>query len=202
MRRVQQSVFGQFVNVVVCDACQGDGQVVASPCKNCRGQGRELGSNKLTVKIPAGVDQGQQIRLVGEGEVGPKGGPSGDLYIFLTVREHPLFKREGYDIYYDLPLNVAQAALGADITIPTLDGETELRVPTGTQHGKSFPLRGKGIPHLRSNQRGTMYVVTRVVTPTKLSHRQKELMEELDGELKTQESDRGFFDKMKEAFGG
>ena len=117
------------------------------------------------------------------------------------VPEHPIFKRDGDDIYYELKLNIAQAALGDDITIPTLDGETELRVPAGTQHGKTFPLRGKGVPHLRSNQRGTMFVVADVRTPTRLTAHQRELFEELANELET-EHDKGFFGKVKEAFGG
>jgi molecular chaperone DnaJ len=203
LRRVQQSVFGQFVNVVMCDMCQGEGQVIGSPCKNCHGSGREQGNKKLSVKIPAGVDRGQQIRLTGEGEPGPKGGPPGDLYVVLDVEEHPLFTREGYDLYYELPLNVAQAALGDEVTIPTLDGDSELHIPPGTQHGRSFRLRGKGVPHLRSSERGHMYVVARVVIPGKLSGRQRELFEELAEELDAErDHDKGFFDKVKEAFGG
>lgn len=202
LRRVQQSVFGQFVNVVLCDRCQGEGQVSGSPCKECGGQGRERRSKKLTVNIPAGVDQGQQIRLTGEGEIGPKGGPPGDLYIVLDVQEHPVFVRDGYDIYLELPLNVAQAALGDEVTIPSLDGDVELRVPAGTQHGHRFRLRDKGVPHLRSNQRGAMYVVTRVTTPTKLTDRQRELFEELAHELGHKEDGKGFFRKVKDAFAG
>ncbi len=204
MRRVQQSVFGQFVNVVMCDTCRGEGQVVASPCTKCRGQGRERGSKSIIVTIPAGVDNGQQIRLTGEGEIGAKAGPPGDLYVVLAVDEHQFFRRDGYDIYYDLPVNVAQAALGDELTIPTLEGETELRIPAGTQHGKRFALRHQGVPHLRAqNQRGTMYIVTNVVTPSKLTPRQRELLEELGRELaEHHEDDKGFFGKVKEAFGG
>ncbi len=203
LRRVQQSVFGQFVNVVMCDNCQGEGQVVASPCKTCRGSGREAGKKKLTVKIPAGVDQGQQIRLSGEGEPGPKNGPSGDLYIVLHVEEHAYFKRDGYDIYYQLPLNVAQAALGDDVTIPSLDGTVDVHIPPGTQHAKTFTFRGRGVPHLRSNQRGAMHVVATIDIPNKLTSRQRELFEELGRELGTRQAeDKGFFDKVKEAFGG
>jgi molecular chaperone DnaJ len=203
LRRVQQSVFGQFVNVVMCERCQGEGQIVANPCPACHGQGRERRKKKITVNIPPGVDRGQQIRLAGEGEIGPKKGPPGDLYIVLDVRDSALFTRDGYDIYYELPLNVATAALGADLTIPTLDGETALHIPGGTQNGKQFSLRGKGVPHLRSNARGTMYVVAKVQTPTKLTARQRELLEELGQELEQpQDDDKGFFGKVKEAFGG
>lgn len=202
LRRVQQSVFGQFVNVVACDTCGGEGQVVGSPCAVCHGQGRERRTKSLAVKIPAGVDRGQQIRLAGEGEIGPKGGPPGDLYIVLDVQDHPHFTRDGYDIYYELPLNVAQAALGDEVVVPTLDSETELRIPAGTQHGRSFRLRGMGVPHLRSSERGNMFVVARVTTPTKLTSRQRELFEELAREFEGQpDEDKGFFEKVKEKFG-
>jgi molecular chaperone DnaJ len=203
LRRVQQSVFGQFVNVVVCDACGGEGKVVGTPCSTCHGQGRIRGSKTLTVKIPAGVDRGQQIRLSGEGEIGPKGGPPGDLYIVLDVEEHPLFTRDGYDIYYELPLNVAEAALGKDARVPTLEGEEELRIPPGTQHGRSFRLRAKGVPRLRSTGRGDMFVVTNVTIPSKLTKRQRELFKDLSREFGDEpEEDEGFLGKVKEAFGG
>jgi molecular chaperone DnaJ len=202
LRRVQQSVFGQFVSVVACERCQGEGTIVASPCSQCHGQGRERRSKTLTVKIPAGVDRGQQIRLAGEGEIGPKGGPPGDLYVVLDVKEHAFFRRDGYDIYYELPLTVAQAALGADVTIPTLEGDVELHVPPGTQFGRTFRLRGKGIPHLRSPERGSMRVVAEVQVPTKLNQRQRELFEQLSSELGEAHQEKGFFDKVKEAFGG
>jgi molecular chaperone DnaJ len=203
LRRVQQSVFGQFVNVVMCEMCAGEGQVVGSPCKECRGTGREERKKKISIKIPAGIDRGQQIRYPGEGEIGPKSGPAGDLYIVVDVQDHPLFTRDGVDIYYALPLNVAQAALGDELNVPTLDGETDLRIPPGTQHGRKFRFRGKGVPHLRSTQRGDMYVVARVDVPTKLTHRQRELFEELEKELAGgDDEDKGFFDKVKEAFGG
>jgi molecular chaperone DnaJ len=202
LRRVQQSVFGQFVNVVMCEQCQGEGQVVGSPCTTCRGKGREKANKKLSIKIPAGVDRGQQIRYAGEGEIGPKGGPPGDLYIVLDVAEHPIFSRDGVDIYYELPLNVAQAALGDELTIPTLDGKTQLRVPAGTQHGKSFRFRGLGVPQLRSNQRGNFYVVAKIVVPQKLTARQHELFQEIAREFGQEtDDDKGFFEKIKEKLG-
>ncbi len=200
LRRVQQSVFGQFVNVVLCDRCNGEGRVPGAPCHACYGEGRARRSKKLTVNVPGGVDGGQQIRLSGEGEIGPKGGPPGDLYIVLSVEEHPLFVREGTDIYLELPLNIAQAALGDNLEVPTLDGDVDLRVPAGTQHGHRFRLRGKGVPHLRSHERGSMYVVAKVVTPTRLTDRQRELFEELAQELGAKEGEKGFFRKMKDAF--
>jgi molecular chaperone DnaJ len=203
LRRVQQSVFGQFVNVVICDRCQGEGQILGQPCGRCHGSGRERRSKRLTITIPAGVDRGQQIRVAGEGEIGPRGGPPGDLYVVLDVADHPYFTREGTEIYYELPLTVAQAALGDNVTIPTLDGKADLHIPPGTQHGRSFRMRGKGVPHLRSNDRGDMYVVARVVVPTKLTGRQRELFEELSKELeKHPGNEKGIFDKLKEAFGG
>lgn len=201
LRRVQQSVFGQFVSVVMCNACGGEGRVIGTPCSNCRGQGRVQGTKTLTVKVPAGVDRGQQIRLTGEGEAGPKGGPSGDLYVVLDVADSEVFTRDGYDIYYEIPINVAQAALGDDVIVPTLEGDEELKIPAGTQHGRTFRFRGKGIPHLRSTHRGDMYVVAKVEVPSKLSKRQRELFKELSRELHGEE-DEGFFDKVKEAFGG
>lgn len=201
LRRVQQSVFGQFVNVVMCDRCSGEGQVVSDPCTRCRGRGREKRTKQLSIKIPAGVDEGQQIRLSGEGEIGPKGGPPGDLYVVLTVEAHREFTREGIDILYELPLNVAQVALGDEVTIPTLDGTAELKIPSGTQHGQSFRLRGKGVPRLHSGERGSMFVIAKVETPTKLTHRQRELFEALAQEMQHPEEDKGFFDKMKEKLG-
>jgi molecular chaperone DnaJ len=206
LRRVQQSVFGQFVNVVLCETCNGEGRIVATPCKVCRGQGRVRGSKDLVVKVPAGVDNGQQMRLVGEGESGPKGGPAGDLYVVLSVQPHAEFKRDGYDLYYELPLNVAQAALGDTIAVRTLDGTVDLRIPPGTQHGKSFRLRGKGVPYLRSSDRGALFVVANVEVPSKLTSRQKELFEELSREFEGSHAenheDKGLFGKVKEAFGG
>jgi molecular chaperone DnaJ len=195
-------VFGQFVNVVLCDTCNGEGQIAAAPCKECHGQGRRERNKRITVKIPAGIDHGQQIRLVGEGETGPKGGPAGDLYVVIDVEESPTFTRQGSDIYYELPLNVAQAALGDKVTVPTLDGETELKIPAGTQFGQSFRLRGMGVPHLRAPGRGDMYVAARVTTPTHLSSRQRELFEQLAKEMEGEDKDGGFFEKVKEAFGG
>jgi molecular chaperone DnaJ len=201
LRRVQQSVFGQFVTVVMCEACGGEGQVMASPCTECHGQGRVRGRKKLEVRIPAGVDRGQQIRLAGEGEIGPKGGPPGDLYVVLDVSEHELFTRQGYDIYYDLPLNVAQATLGAELKVPTLDGTEDLKVPPGTQHGKTFRIRGRGVPHLRSEARGDMYVVANVEIPSKLTSKQRELFRELAREMGVEAPDESLFDRAKGMFG-
>ncbi len=203
IRRVQQSVFGQFVNVVMCERCQGEGRIAAEPCVKCQGQGRERTVRHVSVKIPPGVDNGQQIRLSNEGEVGPRGGPAGDLYVVLQVGEHPWFHRDGSDIHYDLILNVSQAALGEEIEVPTLDGSETVKIPAGTQEGHTIRLRGKGVPNLRGSGRGDMHVKARVRIPTRLNPHQKELLRQLGETLQTNEDeDRGFFEKVKEAFGG
>jgi molecular chaperone DnaJ len=203
MRRVQQSVFGQFVNVTTCGRCHGEGRIISAPCHACHGQGRVHKSRKLTVKIPAGVDSGQQIRLSGEGEAGPKGGPPGNLYVVLEVKPHRYFKREGSDIFFELPISFAQAALGDQVEVPTIDGSEVLTIPAGTQTGKTFRLREKGIPHLRGMGRGDQYVTVRVRTPTQLSPRERQLFEELakleEHQIKPHE--RGFFDKVKDSLG-
>ena len=203
MRRVQQSVFGQFVNVTMCSKCQGEGRVVSTPCHECRGKGTLRKTHALTVKIPAGVDKGQQIRLTGEGEAGPKGGPAGNLYVVLEVRPHPLFKREGSDIFYELPISFAQAALGDEIKAPTIDGEESLVIPAGTQTGKTFRQREKGVPHLRGMGRGDEHVTVTVRTPTNLSNRERELLEEMAAleEHQIKPHERGFFGKVKDSLG-
>ncbi|SRR5579884_197414 len=202
IRRVQQSVFGQFVNVVMCDRCQGEGRVPGEPCQKCRGQGRERGVREVTVKIPAGVDNGQQIRLSGEGESGPRGGPPGDLYVVLEVAEHPLFQRDGFDIQYEMPINVAQAALGDEVAVPTLEGSEKIRVPAGTQSGHTIRLRGRGIPYLRGSGRGDMFVIVRVMVPTKLTDEQRAHFQALLGGLQQESEEKSFFEKVKEALGG
>jgi len=205
VRRVQQSIFGQFVNVAACDRCRGEGRIITTPCKNCHGSGREKKKRKLSVKIPAGVDQGSQMRLSGEGEIGSQGGPRGNLYLQINVREHEAFRREDDDLIFDLDLNFAQAALGDQVDVPTIDGDPhELRIPAGTQSGEVFVVRARGVPHLRSNGRGDMIVRANVITPRALSKEQKELLKQLassmGSEVKPQE-DRGFMGKIKDALG-
>jgi len=202
LRRVQQSIFGQFVNVAMCDRCRGEGRVVTNPCKNCRGTGREKKKRKLEVKIPAGVDGGSQMRLSGEGEIGANGGPRGNLYLQINVKQHELFRREEDDLLLDLDLNFAQVALGDEVDVPTIDGDAHsLRIPGGTQTGELFVVRGKGVPHLRGGGRGDMIVRTNVVTPKNLSKDQKELLKQLarslGGDVKPQD-DRGFMGKIKD----
>jgi len=204
VRRVQQSIFGQFVNVTACDRCRGEGRVVTNPCAKCRGTGRERKSRKLQVRVPPGVDNGQQLRLSGEGEAGAQGGPAGNLYVLMQVQPHEFFKRDEDDIIFDLPVNVAQAALGDELTIPTIDGNTQFKIPAGTQSGRIFELKDKGVPHLRGGGRGSQIVRVRVVTPTNLTKEQQRLFRELAqslGQATMPHEEKGFFDRIKDAFG-
>ena len=201
LRRVQHSVFGQFVNVAMCDRCRGEGRVITSPCRTCRGRGVEERARKLQVKFPAGVDDGAQMRLSGEGAVGQHGGSRGDLYVQIGVKAHKLFQRDGDDLIYNLELNIAQAALGGELEVPTLDGAEPLHIPAGTQSGEVFVLRGKGVPHLRASGRGDLLVHAQVVTPKHLTAEQKKLMAELAESLGTPVSpdDKGLLDRIKDA---
>ncbi len=205
IRRTQQSIFGQFVNVTMCDRCRGEGRVVNTPCKHCKGSGREKRKRTLSVKIPAGVDTGSQMRLTGEGEIGGQGGPRGNLYLAINVKPHDVFRRDEDDVLLDLDLNFAQVGLGDEIEVPTVDGDPhELRIPAGTQTGELFVVRGKGVPHLRGGGRGDMIVRANVMTPKNLSKEQKDLLKQLaesmGSEVKAQE-DRGFMGKIKDALG-
>ena len=180
IRRSQRSVFGQFTQVVGCSTCAGRGNVIANPCSNCRGAGRERRKRKIEVRIPAGVEGGMQVRLSGEGDVGTDGGGAGNLYVAVNVQEHNLFQREGTDIIYTLSLNVAEASLGIDKVIPTIDGfDEDFKVPQGTQPGTVFNIRGKGVPFLNSNRRGNMRIVADIRVPGSLNSHQRELLEEL-----------------------
>lgn len=204
IRRVQQSIFGQFVNVTACDRCHGEGRIITSPCAECKGSGRERKTRKLQVKIPPGVDNGQQLRLSSEGEAGAGGGPAGNLYVLLQVREHEFFKRDEDDIILDLPINFAQAALGDELKVPTIDGEATLKIPAGTQAGRIFEIKDKGVPHLRGGGRGDQVVRIRVVTPTELTPEQKRLFKDLAASLGTAvlpHEEKGFFDRIRDAFG-
>lgn len=211
IRRAQQSIFGQFVNVMVCDRCRGRGQIVARACSECQGRGTAQHVRKIPLTIPAGVDDGQQMQVPGEGELGGRGGPPGDLYVFLSVRPHPKFKRQNYDLIYELTIDVAQAALGDEVEVPTLDGKTMLKVPPGTQHGKLIRMRGKGVPHLRGNARGDQQVRIHIAVPQHLTDEQRELFERLRASLhatKPPEKNesgrhgRGIFERVKDVLGG
>ena len=212
VRRAQRSVFGQFTQVTTCPTCQGRGSVVETPCSTCHGGGLERRRRKIEVKIPAGVEGGMQVRLTNEGDVGRDGGPPGNLYVHLDVREHQHFVREDSDLVYVLPINMVEAALGVEKTIPTLekDGSSEtLKIPNGTQHGTEFRIRSKGIPHLHSNRRGDLRVLVDLRVPQSLSSEQRKLMEALarsmdpkasrDGDSDSgPDQDKGLFGRFKE----
>jgi molecular chaperone DnaJ len=178
VRHAKNTVFGQMVNVTTCPDCRGAGSKISDPCPACRGAGKSRRRKTVRVSIPAGVETGQKLRLVGEGEPGELGGPRGDLYVVIFVKEHEFFKRDGQDIYCELPIGIAQAALGCEIDAPTLYGDHRLKVPPGTQAGTVFRLREMGFPHLRGRHKGDQHVIVKIVTPSKLSPKQKKLLEE------------------------
>ena len=199
-RRQQSPLFGTIVTASPCPTCSGTGEVIPSPCTKCRGRKYVRVTRKINVKVPAGVDEGTRIRLVGEGEAGQLGGPPGNLYVVVAVEPHQFFVRNGSDVLLEMPVNVAQAALGATVRIPTLDGGQEmLEIPAGTQTGAQFRKRGLGVPHLQRNGRGDMLINVCVDVPTKLSPEQKELFRQLAksfGDSSTREDSKGFFDRL------
>jgi molecular chaperone DnaJ len=186
-----------------CPQCQGRGQTIKDPCPKCNGQGRVIEERSLSVNIPAGIDDGTRIRLAGEGEAGLRGGLSGDLYIFLSVKPHELFQRDGADLYCKVPISMTTAALGGAFEVTTLDGsQTRVKVPDGSQNGRQFRLKGKGMPVLRQPNIGDLYIQVAVETPQNLSRRQRELLEEFE-KLSSQENSpqsSGFFSRMKDFF--
>ncbi len=194
---------GFFSVARTCPGCNGTGSVITDPCPTCRGDGRQSKERKVTVKVPAGVEDGTRIRYQGEGDVGRNNGMAGDLYVELTVRPHEFFERIGNDLHCSVPVSFPQAALGTDLPLPTLDGEIRLKVPEGTQSGKEFRVRGKGVPHLNEHGRGDLIVQIMVQTPKRLTKVQKELVRQL-GETLTVENTptarSGLFDKVKEMF--
>jgi len=179
LRQVQQSIFGRFTNITTCSRCHGEGRIITEPCPQCQGTGKEKRQRSVSVKIPAGVDEDSQIRLRGEGQAGTRGGPSGDVYITLAIKQHEFFQRDGDNIIYELPINFAQAALGTEVEVPTLDGKTKLKLPASSQTGTVFRLKNKGIPHLHRRGRGDQLVTLRVVTPDSLTKKQRQLFQEL-----------------------
>jgi molecular chaperone DnaJ len=200
--RAQQ---GFFAIERTCPACQGRGETIDNPCTSCAGLGRVMRERSLSVNIPAGVEDGTRIRLSGEGEAGLRGGPSGDLYIFLSIKPHPFFQRDGADLYCRVPISMVQAALGGEFTVRTVDGsEAKVRIPEGTQSGKQFRLKGKGMPVLRQRDYGDLYIQANVETPQSLTRRQRELLAEFDAESsnKTHPESAGFFGRMKDFFDG
>lgn len=194
---------GFFSIARTCSSCQGSGSVVTDPCAKCKGEGRTMHQRTVDAKIPAGVEDGTRIRFSGGGEAGAFGGPAGDLYVVLHVKDHPFFIREGNDLHCVVPLSVTQAAMGAEIKVPTLDGEHTLKVPDGTQPGTTFRIRNKGVPVLNSHGKGDLYVEVRVQIPTRLNKRQKELLQELDTTTKVDNQPlvRSLLGRVKEMFG-
>ena len=174
----QNTPFGRMVNSRTCERCGGTGKIIKSPCKDCGGKGTKRMHRKINVKIPAGVDNGSRIRVSGGGEAGLRGGGPGDLYVYIFVKAHKLFEREGADVLCEVPISFVQAALGDKVEVPTLDGKVEITIPAGIQSGKVLRLKGKGIPFLRGQGRGDQHVKIKVLTPQKLSSRQKELLQE------------------------
>jgi molecular chaperone DnaJ len=204
---VQQSIFGQFVNVTMCERCRGEGRVITTPCEKCRGQGRVRNNRRVKVNIPAGVDDGINVRVTGEGEVSSRGGTPGNLYVILSVKPHPFFKRHGNDIIYELPISFTQAALGAEVEVPTVDNKTTmLKIPPGTQSGRTFRLKNMGVPVVHSTARGDQHVTVKVVTPTNLSPEEKRLFEELERleKERSEQNDknifRNLFEKTRDVF--
>ena len=196
---------GFFRITRTCPACQGAGQVIKERCTECRGQGRVEREKTIELRVPAGVDTGTRLRVPGEGEAGSNGGPAGDLYVVLEVREHAFFERRGADLYCTIPVSIAQAALGAELGVPGLNGEERLKIPEGTQGGAVFRIKGHGLPDPRGGGRGDLYYHVRVVTPSKMTREQRKIMEQLAATLKVDNkpAERGssFFDKVKDIFG-
>ncbi len=204
VRRVSRSFFGQFVNIATCPQCHGEGRIIKKPCTVCKGSGRQRQTRTLLVKIPAGIGDGSQMRLSGEGDVGMNGGSPGHLYLRIGVKPHPHFQRDEDDLVYDLPLNLAQATLGCQVEIPTLDGKPHvLKVPAGTQSGRVFVLRGKGVSRLHVGGRGDLLVQANVVVPTDLTDEQRELLQRLAESFGTPagEDHKGVLGKIKGALG-
>jgi molecular chaperone DnaJ len=205
VRQVQQSVFGRFVNVATCPRCRGSGRTVEKPCTRCRGEGRERTDQRVQLVIPPGIDDGQQLRVQGQGEGGVRGGPRGDLYVLVRVKEDRAFKRDGDDLVHILRISPAQAALGDEVAVPTIDREpARIRVPAGAQHGQVVRIRGKGVPRLGGTGRGDQLVYLDVVIPRSLSKEERRLyqkLHELGGaQSQDDEGERGMFDRIREAF--
>ena len=196
---------GFFAVTRTCPACRGAGQQIQNPCRKCRGQGRIQRERIIEARIPPGVDSQTRLRIPGEGEAGANGGPPGDLYVVLEVKEHPFFERRNADLYCTIPINVAQATLGAEISVPTLNGNEKLKIPEGTQTGHIFRLRGKGLPDPHGGGKGDLYVNARVVTPSKLTREQRKLFQQLAAVLEEEnrpaERNSSFFEKVKDIFG-
>jgi len=201
----QSTPFGRIVQTRTCDRCHGAGKIIDKPCPTCRGTGQVRKTRNIKINVPPGVDNGSRLRLAGEGEAGVRGGPPGDLYVYIHVKPHRIFQREGDDLICEIPVSFTQAALGDELEVPTLDGKARLKIPEGTQSGTVFRMKGKGIPHINGYGQGDQHVRVKVVTPVKLNDRQKELLREfsrIENERQHGSSDKSFFEKMKDAFMG
>lgn len=202
-QRTTATPFGRLSTVTTCETCRGEGRVVSDPCPECRGAGRRVGKAEVSVTIPAGVEDGASLRLEGEGEAGERGAQPGDLYVFVHVKPHEMFERRGRDLYCEVPVPFTTAALGGSVSIPTLAGPDELKVGAGTQTGKVFLVRGKGLPDVRTGVRGSQHVRVRVVTPEKLTPRQRELLEEFAREGGDQlDEEKGWFARLRDTLSG
>jgi len=203
VRTVQNFMGMQMQSSTVCPQCNGRGKIVKTPCTTCKGKGKVRRTQKIKVKIPAGVDEGQSVRVRGEGCVGSNGGPNGDLLVEVYIKRHPIFSRQNTDVYCEVPITFTQAALGAQIDVPTLDGKMKYDLPEGTQTGKSFVLSGKGIPMVNNpKRRGNQYFTVVVETPTKLTKEQRELLQKLDDTMDNNGNPKRkkFFDTLKDFF--
>jgi molecular chaperone DnaJ len=201
---------GPFTLARTCGYCRGSGTIVTKPCADCKGAGRVERERKITVRIPAGIATGQRLRLGGEGEAGPSGGPPGDLYVVIHVQEHPFFQRDGNDLHCEIPLNFPTVALGGDVKVPTLEGHESFTIPEGTQSGATFRLRGRGMPDVSGRGRGDLLFTVKIVTPTKLNREQKKALQQLATLLPaeqfeptptTDQEDKGLFERVKDIFG-
>ena len=198
----QRTPFGVMQSSQPCSRCGGKGKIIKSPCSKCHGSGKTSSTKRVEVKVPAGIDDDQSMRLTGLGDAGLNGGPSGDLHVYVNVRPHPIFERRGDDVWCEMPITFSQAALGAEVTVPTIDGRVSYQVREGTQPGDVFKLKDRGIPHLNGRGKGNQFVRVTIEVPKNLSQKQKQLLQEFDScaEEKNYQKRKGFFDKIKEMF--
>ncbi|OWZ83124.1 molecular chaperone DnaJ [Natranaerobius trueperi] len=203
VRQVKETPFGRFVNVAPCSTCEGQGKIVKEKCPECEGEGRVVRRRKVKINVPAGVDDGTRLRIRGEGQAGIYGGPAGDLYVDISIKSHDKFTREGQTVYSKVTISVVEALLGTEIKIPTLDGDTELKIPEGTQPKTDFTLKNKGIPYVNRKGRGHHIVIVDIEIPKKLNQKQKQLVRELAVSMgKDVSSDESFLDRVRKALGG
>lgn len=201
VKRIQRTILGQMASIQPCPECKGEGKIISNPCPKCHGRGYTRQTSTITVNIPAGVDNGSRIRVPGEGESGRNNGPAGDLYVVIHVKHHKMFERENANLYLEMPISFVQATLGGTVDVPTLTKDIELKIPAGTQTDTTFRLRGHGMPRINNSTFGNLYVNVRVVTPRKLSSKQKKLLrkfEEISGD-ELVKPNKGFFEKLKDA---